>query len=388
MDAGVPTLDDFLRAPFERLAAVVRAPVAAVAASHVAGGLSGRCDRLVVTLGDRTTRTFVLKTHAGGAAAVRLGLAREALAYTHLASRLAALRAVPECYFAAGDLATGAKALLLEDVDGVDSGLCFGGGSPLNWGREAAVAAAAAVATPEAAARSAFALAARWHAAFWRDSAAVAGAPWLRGAAWLRGGGRDEWEAAQAQAAAAWAATERGEGPGAGMAWDPALSALVRASLARTSWAVASAALAAGPWAVVHGDFHPGNAVAVRDAGAPGGVRTVLLDLEVVGVGSGPQELAQYVISHMAPAARRACERGLVREYHDALLAGGVPPADLPFDACWAEYVAGGAARWVWFIALLSGMCDARALAYWQAQLLAFCADHGVTPDNIGQPRV
>ena len=398
-----PTLDALLVPPFTLLAAVLGATVSAVEATPLAGGgYSGVLTRLRVSLapGEQPSpRHLVLKTHAAGALrmAAGLGLAREALAYTQLASRLQAAGVrLAHCYFAAGDMASGRKAILLDDVSGehgdacIDSGLCFGEGSPLNWARAAKIPAALAVATPEVVARSAFLLAARWHAAFWRDAAAVREAPWLRGSQWLRGEGRAGWEAFQAQAASSWAATERGDGPASGVVWDPTLVAVVRASLGKASFADACAALAAGPWTIVHGDFHPGNVLLLPSrmevVGSP--PESLALDLEAVGVGSGPQELGQYAISHMAPELRRGCERRLVREYSDALLEAGVPAADAAFDRCWSEYVAGGAARWVWFLALLSGMCDAASVTYWAAQLGAFIADHGITAESIGQPRV
>jgi hypothetical protein len=115
-----------------------------------------------------------------------------------------------------------------------------------------------------------------------------------------------------------------------------------------------------------------------------------MLDWEMTGVGSGPQELAQYLISHMAPSQRRRCERALVREYYDTLL---VTPGSrvcgdaYAFDQCWREYVCGGSERWMWFVALLASMCPAAMTQRFVDQLWAFCVDHDVTPDNVGQPR-
>lgn len=48
------------------------------------------------------------------------------------------------------------------------------------------------------------------------------------------------------------------------------------------------------------------------------------LDWEMVGLGSGPQEVAQYVISHMEPSTRRECEKELLDAYYDQLIEGGV----------------------------------------------------------------
>jgi hypothetical protein len=121
-------------------------------------------------------------------------------------------------------------------------------------------------------------------------------------------------------------------------------------------------------------------------AAVPPPARLVLLDWEVVGLGSGPQELGQFAISHWEPSARRAGEAAFVRRYHDGLLRLGV--RDYPWEACWAEYVAGGVGRWVWLLAVMSDMCPDAALQYFADQLAAFIRDHGVTVASVGMPRV
>ena len=420
----IPSLLDVTSPPYVLLARVLGRPIASVTASPLGGGgFSGVLTRLQLAFCDGCSRTLVVKTHSAGRQinAAAMGLAREALVYAELGPRLRAAvpGGLPMCLFAAGDMVTGEKFILLEDLADsptrrcVDSGLCFGPDSPMNWTRKADVEAAEAIASPEDVARSAFTLAARWHAAFWQDTATVQQCPWLRGAARLSGEGRKAWEVMQAEAGAYWAATEKGEGPnGSSLAnWDPTLVACIRASLAKVSWSDATAALAASPWTIVHGDFHPGNGILVyeasggvtvpsssSDGSSEGGavsmrallspLRSVFVDFENVGIGSGPAELGQYMISHMAPGVRRGCEQRLVREYYDTLIASGVDPADMPWGACWAEYAAGGIAKWVWMFALLTGLCPPPMLAFWADQLSAFITDHGITPDTIQQPRV
>jgi hypothetical protein len=112
----------------------------------------------------------------------------------------------------------------------------------------------------------------------------------------------------------------------------------------------------------------------------------VLLDLEMVGVGSGPQELAQMLISHMEPALRAACELQLLRAYHTELLSRGVQ--QLSWEACLAEYRAGGAARWIWFLPVLAAACPAPMTQFWINQLQAFLEDHNITAETVGMPRV
>ena len=119
-------------------------------------------------------------------------------------------------------------------------------------------------------------------------------------------------------------------------------------------------------FSLVHGDAHPHNALWVNQRTDE--AKLVLIDFEMVGVGSPAQELGQYMISHMEPETRRACEDQVVRAYHEELLRmikpttqdqdkGGETAATEPytFEACWAEYIAGGIGRWVWFIPLFRG---------------------------------
>jgi hypothetical protein len=255
----------------------------------------------------------------------QLGLAREALFYSTLASALNP-EDLPKIYLAQGSMETGRQMVLMEDLSfAVQSGYFFGAGNPMNWGKDLSVLTSrfpdlsAEVVTEEA-----FLLAARMHAAYW-NSDRLLQYPWIRGSEWVRGEGRESWEAAQQGAAAAWqsaldAAAADG-GDGSPLSAD--VVALVNASLRRASWERFREEAAARPHTLVHGDFHPGNMLwrPAPAAATHGAGRLVLIDWELVGAGSGPQDIAQYVISHMPPAARRAAEPGLVRAYHAALAA-------------------------------------------------------------------
>ena len=406
----VPSHAELRSAPF--LASVLRDPsIIGVSLHTLCGGLTGEVTRAtLLRSAPRSPSSVVVKSdaavEAGRADASALGLAREALFFAApLSARLAdALDgALPTVHYACGDLATGRKALVLEDVAGVQAGRFFGPGSPLNWGSTTpsdAELGGDTPPTPEDVTRAAFLLCARWHGAFTGDRSLLSedAMPYLRGAAALAGrtaAAETEWRAAQEQAAGGWAVLEAGLAAGSfpADALSPRLLGLVRASLARAAWPVAAAAAharaAAGDFTLVHGDMHPANCLwlsrAAVAARGRGGGRLVVVDLEAVGVGSGPQDLAQFVISHMSPDDRRACERGLLREYVDALARAGSPRA---YDEIAREYAAGGSERWVWLLALLAGMCPHPMLAYWGAQLDEFCNDWGVTAENVGMPRV
>ena len=126
-----------------------------------------------------------------------------------------------------------------------------------------------------------------------------------------------------------------------------------------------------------------------------------LVDWEVVGVGSGAQDIGQYMMSHMAPAARRLCEDRLLKVYYDKLQAtiasrvvdsADVVPdgcrGDYTFEKCKREYVYGGVERWMFLLIILAGMCPNNMQQYFLNQVEAFALDHGVTAESIGMSRL
>lgn len=354
-----------------------------------AGGLSGDMARLHVTLGGGAKMSMVVKTTKPCSMGLssKLGLAREAyfLHFFGERSRGWSLDMLPEVYFSCGDFARGNKLMILEDLQGaIQLGHFFGSGTPLNWNSDLTVLTAGApTMTAEAASREAFLAYAKMHAMFWNDNSLLC-LGYLRGFDWHQHLGQGSFEVAQKEGASYWAATKaRIEENTELVKWAPELIAVMDASLSRISWDDFQGRVRTAPFTLVHGDAHPANMMWV-----PGIRRLVLLDFEVVGIGSGPQDLSQFLISHMAPAVRRKCEASLVREYYDALVQNGIDRSSYSWDACWHEYKMGGFERWVWLLALLTTMCPADMVQYWHDQMLAYMQDHSITPDNIGMPRV
>jgi hypothetical protein len=103
------------------------------------------------------------------------------------------------------------------------------------------------------------------------------------------------------------------------------------------------------------------------------------------GVGSGAQELGQYLISHMEPHKRQACEMDLLRMYYDELTSLGVSKDDYSFENCLEDYVRGASERWIWFLAYLA--FPPEMMEYFGGQVAAFCRDHNVTAETVGQPK-
>ena len=359
-----------------------------------AGGQSGEMTRLRVTLADSEgggALSMVVKTTKpnGSDQSAKLGLAREAYFFgSEISARFreATGGALPHVYYCYGDVALGEKTIVFEDLgDAIQLGYFFGGGSPLNWGKDLAALTAAAAPDfdAQAATRAAFSAFARLHAGNWNDRGLVQHA-YLRGADWFQQQGEASFLAAQQQGAACWAKTKPAIEQGTTkVKWAPELVAIIDASFARVSWTAFQERLRATPFTLVHADSHPANMM-WRAATQ----RLVLLDFEVVGLGSGPQDLSQFLISHMASATRRACEHDLVRGYYAELTANGVSADEYSWDACWAEYQRGGSERWVWLVALLSAMCPAPMVQFWHDQLLEFMQDHGITAASVGMPRV
>ncbi len=278
-------------------------------------------------------------------ARVVLALTAAALFYKHLAPVLGAL--VPTVAYAEGDMETGDKRVIMEDLSSyVDSGALFGPGNPNNWARDLRTFEERAGApSPAAVALATFRAYAQMHAKYWRDEKLL-GLPWLRGAEWARGQNRRAWEDSQGYAQRQWQRAT--ESFGVREWFDPLVLAAVDKAVEGVSWERQQERLNPDShWTLVHGDCWPGNVMWHREG------RVKLVDWEMAGVGSGAQDLGQYVVSNMTPAVRRECERRIVAEYFAELQACGV--RDYSFEMCWREYTVGGVERWLWFLCYFAG---------------------------------
>jgi hypothetical protein len=353
-----------------------------------------------VTFEDGGALSLVFKIAPSSPLSELLGLAREGYFYERWATLPTAAGAacelggvLPRVLHAEGRMETGEKVVVMEDLtaESVQLGCAFPAagawpGNPNNWGR-ALRAPPRAVDAAEAT-RLAFAAAATLHAPFW-GCAALTEHAWLRGAGWLRGEERASWEEAQAHTAAQWALVKAriaGGGGGGGGAyavrWHPHLVACIDAALAKVSWDAYQAELRARPFTLVHGDFHPANLLLSND-----GERVKIVDWEVVGVGSGPQDLGQFMISHVEPTARASIERAAVAAYHAALMAANARIAVTP-EKCWEEYVNGGLGRWLFFLPYDGWGAPPSTSQFFADQVLAFIQAHGITPENVPMPRM
>ncbi|CAF4385227.1 unnamed protein product, partial [Adineta steineri] len=134
------------------------------------------------------------------------------------------------------------------------------------------------------------------------------------------------------------------------------------ASVAKIDWDDFQNRIHNTAFTLVHGDFHPANLMVARKKDSDnvifGDVK--LMDWEVVGVGCGPQDMGQFVISHVPPEIRRKLEKQVFREaYYDKLVEKlkAKTVEKLPtFEECWHEYVYGGVERWVWLLVVCNNI--------------------------------
>lgn len=108
----------------------------------------------------------------------------------------------------------------------------------------------------------------------------------------------------------------------------------------------------------------------------------------LTGLGSGPQELGQYIISNMETSDRRKYEKQLVRNYYDKLVQLNV--SEFAWEHCWNEYKIGGLERWLWFLVYFCGQHDPEMInwaQYFHDQINDFVHDHGIKPEDVTQPR-
>ncbi len=406
---------------------------------------SDDADDDVVPLPDTMVLKQTLCTPKGFQMSRSLGLAREALFCKHLApkmNKVKELTSIPTIYYAHGDMETGKKIVLMEDLSSsspryVDSGILFGPGNPNNWKRDlngmitkeygndhkdtcgdtdikVASSDQKAHRSPpsgEKVAHITFKAIARVHARFWTDASLInEDSSWLRGSNWIQGQGEDAWNASQGYIRGIY----EGGIDDKLESWDPLVKATLDHAMAGISWQAQLERLNTGEhcnWTLVHGDFWPGNVLISTDVtsdnnnndndDAPSSTvnnegldetRSLrILDWEMVGIGSGPQDLGQYILSNMSIEERRGCEERIVRGYWEELVRNGVDSHSFPWEECWREYRIGGVERFLWFLVHFCGQPDGSPLLKWgqffHDQIAAFLKDHDLKPTDFTQPR-
>ena len=316
------------------------------------------------------------------------GLTREVHFYNDLRPALTECLRMPRIFFAEADDTTGAKVILMEHFDDacIQAGYFFDPRQPNNWEKNVEEITSSSDFTPSRVLNNIFEGIANLHGRYW-NSQSLRGKKYLRGNNWTE----DSWNVGQNSSIDAYR-RERAKTFFAQGKWS-GLKRLLEASHAKISFESYKDWAASRAFTLVHGDFHPGNMLILPADTADGKRsdidRCCFLDWEMVGVGSGSQELGQFMISHPTSVFRREHEQAAVRAYYDHLVT--VMPADdasrYTFEQCWQEYVFGGLGKWLWFMPILADMLPVPVVDYFAEKVLDFCHDHGITVDNVPMPR-
>lgn len=183
-------------------------------------GLSCELQKLTVHTSLNDVLTYVVKSSGLDVARIArskaLGLAREASWFvTFPDSDSSAARHVytPRIFYSWGSMETGEKLIVMEDLSqkACQSGLFFGPGSPLNWGKDDAISAAKnrfPGVTLENIVEQAVVMAARQHGASWLDRDLLKHKDWLRGVDFLNGDGQQALEASHDYIRLRWQAAQ------------------------------------------------------------------------------------------------------------------------------------------------------------------------------------
>lgn len=91
--------------------------------------------------------------------------------------------------------------------------------------------------------------------------------------------------------------------------------------------------MCASPRTLTHSDYRLTN---MLFAGPPGAREITVVDWQRVAIARGPVDVAFFAVLSLTPELRRAWERELVEQYHDALMAEGVK--GYPLEQCWRDY--------------------------------------------------
>lgn len=327
---------------------------------------------------------------------------------------------LPPTYDADGDMVSGHKSIVMRNMVRESISVSFlmdAGGSPLNWGKVDVIAGekeekftvlGTAVPTELDVVRAIADVGAALHAPLWHEAGAAPSAVGTSGApTWLRGGWFLEAFTGTSSSQAAWESSvsfvkglwEEGKTDGkiAAIGYDARLIKLVEASFAATTWATCLEDVRRRSWTLVHGDFHPGNML-WRTGSTPrvGEPSIVLVDWEVVGWGNGPQEIAQFFISHSAATARRGYYMEVLQRYvdgvnrrraflnaqHGSQHDGTAAVKPLVMSEVLDDYIHCGLGRWLFVIPFLVKHCPVGMNKYWHDQVLTFAIDHGILDDH------
>mmetsp|Transcript_4222 Transcript_4222/g.6524 ORF Transcript_4222/g.6524 Transcript_4222/m.6524 type:complete len:423 (+) Transcript_4222:2303-3571(+) len=373
------------------------------------------------------SKTRVIKTFVKGKLekSIKLGLAREGLFLANVDQLEETVSVfIPKVTFSRGDMDTGEKLIIMEKLQGCQAGHLFTDKHhPSSWEVEdprIANSFLGNISQLEVCEES-FRLAARLHANSWMDKTMATKWPWLKGSQTVTGQADPQWKSSQDAFTQAWEKTQQlildvqnKNGPFfndmkfssleekmaykdiTSVYFDPHLVKCIQVSLSKIDFSACQKRYIPGqpsfyPWSLAHGDFWPGNIFFAKSGDS---YVTKLLDFEVIGLGSGAQELGQFMISNSSPEARRGCEYELCKIYHQELekhLAESDKTYLPTVEQVWTEYKVGGASRWIWFVVYLAPIMPPYLTQYFCDQVTAILKDHFLGDQGaqlVDMPRV
>jgi len=328
---------------------------------------------------------------------------REITIYEHFLSPLQeqGIITVPKFYYGTYDAETGGKLIILEKIDSVLCGRFFGDASPHNDNTDLqSILGKYASLTDVEITRRAFIDIARLHSQYWNSTDLPS---YIRGVDWVKSAnaeqkaetteiskGEEEYNIFMKFARDNWA--RKAERPNA--EFNPYLESIIEASLAQTTWDRFNARFDpqnGHPYTILHSDFYPGNALVGKND-----EKIYIIDFECCSVGSGPQDCAQWAISHLNVETRKQHELGLLKEYYESLTTvsehqnKAVDPSQYTFDMCLKDYIF-AAGKWIWLLCICAPMLDVipdKLYQHFIVQLTDFLQTHNVKADeNVPLPR-
>lgn len=388
---------------YQWLQSVLKSPHAIKSVTYEKGGdrLVGMCSiqRICVTFAtgtETTTQTYIFKQISSDQPqqlqmSLLRGLTREVTFYRVAGDLGFDMSLLPKCYYAFSDEKTGEKYLILEDLaPAVEGGALFGDGNPSNWEKKGELEKICSQfitsdRTLENYIENSFNLLGKIHAQFWNKKNILESQEWLWGHDWWFQNGK-MWNKIQEDVLQKWKKIRSSMNSSGlqenGCQWDLEFVEIVDASVKKISWENFVKSRHEACVTLLTGDCHAGNFMWFP----PPSKNVRIIDMEESGVGSGPQDLAQFMISHPTPEFRRSCEKNLLRKYFEELRSHGV--SNYTFDDCLRDYTQGGSEKWIGWCVLIAANQPPKVSMFFNNQTFQFCKDHNITPANVGQPRV
>ena len=397
-------------------------------------GLSGDLSSLTLTFEDSTSMKLILKRtkpfEDSKKSSKKLGLYREGVFYSTIGpwiqNRLNQVpnygqehTFIPQALFSASDADTGQKAIVLQCYDALEAGAKFphsvhnvvrkmradAEDSTKDGGADDTLHIRKSI-TLEAAR-----IAALLHGSFYYDSSLFTGTSFadnLRMADWIQGKNKESFLESQqeivdrwANAKARWKRREFFSGKvqlGTEFVeiMDASCALALNFDLFVSKWNDQQLGDDKIAWSLVHGDYHPGNFLYFNENRSEDErPKMILIDWEVVGIGSGPQDIGQFLISHLETGEAHAMLEEVASVYRQTLQttldAVNSNRSKAPtLRAIKNEIIYGGIERWVWLFAFMCGHEAHMPYVYMQFfhdQMQKFIIANSIAATNIGMPR-